>query len=109
MSQDIRMPEVSEGVTKGKVISVTVAVGDRVQADQTILELETDKAVVALPSPFTGKITEILVKEGDTVEVGQVFMKGEPEGPAVVTPPQAPAGASRGGGRRRRTSRPPPA
>lgn len=82
MSQDIRMPEVSEGVTKGKVISIAVSTGDRVEADQTILELETDKAVVALPSPFTGKITEILVKEGDTVEVGQTFMKGEPEGAA---------------------------
>ncbi len=92
MSQDIRMPEVSEGVTKGKVIGVAVAVGDRVQADQTILELETDKAVVALPSPFTGKITEILVKEGDTVEVGQAFMRGEPE---VQTTGPAPAPAPR--------------
>jgi pyruvate dehydrogenase E2 component (dihydrolipoamide acetyltransferase) len=92
MSQDIRMPEVSEGVTKGKVISVVIAVGDRVQADQTILELETDKAVVALPSPFTGKITEILVKEGDTVEVGQAFMRGDPElqttGPAPAPAPR---------------------
>lgn len=91
MSQDIRMPEVSEGVTAGKVISISVAKGDRVEADQTLLELETDKAVVALPSPFTGKITAILVKEGATVQVGQAVMKGEPEGSAAAPAP-APTG-----------------
>ena len=80
MSQEIRVPEVSDGVTKGTVIGLNVAVGDRVETDQTLLELETDKAVVALPSPLTGKITEILVAAGDEVQIGQVVMKGTPEG-----------------------------
>lgn len=79
MKREIRVPEVSEGVTGGTVISVKVAEGDRVEVDQTLLELETDKAVVAVPSPFTGKITAILVKEGEQIAVGQVFMEGEPE------------------------------
>jgi pyruvate dehydrogenase E2 component (dihydrolipoamide acetyltransferase) len=78
MAQEIRVPEVSEGVTEGTVISVAVAVGDKVEADQTLLELETDKAVVAIPSPFDGTITEIKVSEGDTVAVGAVIMTGEP-------------------------------
>jgi len=92
MAQDIRVPEVSEGVTEGTVISVTVAVGDKVEADQTLLELETDKAVVAIPSPFEGTITEIKVSEGDTVAVGAVIMSGEPAGGAgaVAAPAEAP-------------------
>jgi len=80
MKQEIRVPEVSDGVTKGKVIGLSVAEGDRVEADQTLLEMETDKAVVAVPSPFTGKITAILVDDGDEVDIGQVIMAGEPEG-----------------------------
>ncbi len=79
MEQEIRIPEVSEGVTKGLVIGFSVAVGDRVEEDQTLLEMETDKAVVAVPAPFTGKITAILVEEGSEVTVGQVVMAGEPE------------------------------
>ena len=49
MSQEVVVPDVSEGVTSGTVISVAVAVGDEVEADQTLIELETDKAVVAIP------------------------------------------------------------
>ena len=99
MKEEIRVPEVSDGVTKGLVIGLSVAVGDRVEADQTLLELETDKAVVALPAPFTGTITAILVDEGDEVDVGQVVMAGEPEraAPDVVPAPEAaPAAESAG-------------
>ena len=77
MAQDILVPEVSDGVTQGTVIGLSVAAGDRVEADQTLLEMETDKAVVAIPCPFDGVITEVLVAEGDTVQVGQAIMKGE--------------------------------
>ncbi len=92
MAQEIRVPEVSEGVTEGTVISITVAVGDKVEADQTLLELETDKAVVAIPSPFEGTITEIKVSEGDTVAIGAVVMSGEPAGgaSAAAAPAEAP-------------------
>ena len=86
MAQDIRVPEVSDGVTEGKVISLSVAVGDRVDADQTLLELETDKAVVAIPCPFAGTITEVLVAEGDTVAVGAVIMRGDAAAGAAPAP-----------------------
>jgi pyruvate dehydrogenase E2 component (dihydrolipoyllysine-residue acetyltransferase) len=89
MSQEIIVPEVSDGVTEGTIIALAVAVGDRVEADQTLLEMETDKAVVAIPSPFDGTITEIRVAEGDTVKVGAVIMTGEPGG-AAATPPAEP-------------------
>jgi pyruvate dehydrogenase E2 component (dihydrolipoamide acetyltransferase) len=92
MKQEIRVPEVSDGVTKGKIIGLSVAVGDRVEEDQTLLEMETDKAVVAVPSPMTGVITAILVDEGDEVEIGQVVMAGEPEGAAApAAAPEKPA------------------
>lgn len=73
MSVDVVVPQVSDGVTSGTVISVAVSVGDQVEADQTLIELETDKAVVAIPSPAAGKISALKVAEGDEVAVGAVI------------------------------------
>ncbi|MEZ4386003.1 MAG: 2-oxo acid dehydrogenase subunit E2 [Candidatus Krumholzibacteriia bacterium] len=94
MKQEIRIPEVSDGVTRGKVIGLSVAVGDRVEQDQTLLEMETDKAVVAVPSPFTGTITAILVDDGDEVQIGQVVMAGEPESASGATAADDPVPAA---------------
>ena len=94
MAEEIRVPEVSDGVTEGTIVSLSVAVGDRVEADQTLLELETDKAVVAIPCPFEGRITHIHVATGDRVQVGQVIMEGEPQSGAAqpeLIPAAAPA------------------
>jgi pyruvate dehydrogenase E2 component (dihydrolipoamide acetyltransferase) len=74
MALEIVVPEVSDGVTAGTVVSIAVAVGDQVEEDQTLLELETDKAVVAIPSPAPGKITAINVSEGDSAAIGSVIM-----------------------------------
>jgi pyruvate dehydrogenase E2 component (dihydrolipoamide acetyltransferase) len=74
MIHEIRVPEVSEGVTEGTVVDIAVAVGDHVEIDQTLLELETDKAVIAIPSPFAGKITEIKVASGGSVPIDAVIM-----------------------------------
>ena len=86
MATEILVPEVSDGVTEGTVISINVAVGDKVEADQTLLELETDKAVVAIPAPFAGRITEIKVADGDTVAIGAVIQKpdGTEEGLGIA-------------------------
>jgi len=73
MSIDVVVPQVSDGVTSGTVISVAVSVGDQVEADQTLIELETDKAVVAIPSPSAGRVSALKVAEGDTVDVGAVI------------------------------------
>ena len=80
MKHEIRVPAVSEGVTEGTVVNITVAVGDRVEVEQTLLELETDKAVVEVPSSHAGKITEVLVAEGDRVAIGAVIMVLESSG-----------------------------
>ncbi|MCK4506958.1 MAG: E3 binding domain-containing protein, partial [Desulfuromonadales bacterium] len=80
MTHEIRVPEVSEGVTEGTVVDIVVAVGDRVEVDQTLLELETDKAVIGIPSPLEGTITEIKVAQGDSVPIGAVIMMVESAG-----------------------------
>ena len=80
MKHEIRVPAVSEGVTEGTVVNITVAVGDSVEVEQTLLELETDKAVVEVPSSHAGKITEVQVAEGDRVAIGAVIMVLESSG-----------------------------
>lgn len=80
MKHEIRIPEVSEGVTEGTVVDIAVAVGDQVDVDQTLLEFETDKAVIAIPSPMEGTISEIRVTTGDSVPIGSVIIMLEAAG-----------------------------
>jgi pyruvate dehydrogenase E2 component (dihydrolipoyllysine-residue acetyltransferase) len=81
---EIRIPHLAEGVESGTVVSILVKVGDAVQKDQTLLELETSKAVAPLPSPAAGVVSQILVKEGDEVAVRKtVIVLGE-EGQSAV-------------------------
>ena len=75
MIKEVRLPEISENVESGDVIKVMVSVGDVIDVDQPIVELETEKAVLEVPSPFNGKVTEILVSEGDTIQIDQVILK----------------------------------
>jgi pyruvate dehydrogenase E2 component (dihydrolipoamide acetyltransferase) len=79
MLQEVKVPDVAENVTEGKVVSILVSVGDEIEADQSLLELETEKAVVAIPAPFAGLVHEIKVGEGDTVAVGDVIVVLETE------------------------------
>ena len=74
---DVAIPEVGEGVESGTVVALLVAVGDTVKEDDPILELETDKAVVEMPSPHAGKIAEILIAEGAEANIGQVVVRIE--------------------------------
>ena len=75
MLKEVRIPEISENVTSGKVVDVLVKPGDDVEVDDPIIEFETEKAVVEIPSPFKGNVAEILVKEGDELKVGDVIAK----------------------------------
>ena len=65
------LPDVGEGLTEAEIVSWKVGVGDRVSVNQVIVEIETAKSLVELPCPFEGVVTELLYKEGDTVEVGK--------------------------------------
>ena len=74
MSRSFKLPDLGEGVHEGEVLAVHVSVGQEVKEGDLILEVETDKAAVEIPSPFTGTVSEVLVKPGDTVKVGDVMM-----------------------------------
>jgi pyruvate dehydrogenase E2 component (dihydrolipoamide acetyltransferase) len=71
MIQTITMPDVGEGVETGVVVVVHIQPGDQVRVEDTVVELETDKAVVEIPSTVEGKVVRVLVKEGDEVKVGE--------------------------------------
>jgi 2-oxoisovalerate dehydrogenase E2 component (dihydrolipoyl transacylase) len=68
--QQFRLPDVGEGLTEGEILKWYVQPGDTVTVNQVIVEVETAKAAVELPSPYAGVVTELLVEEGATVDVG---------------------------------------
>jgi pyruvate dehydrogenase E2 component (dihydrolipoamide acetyltransferase) len=74
MARSFKLPDLGEGIHEGEVLAVLVSVDDEVKEGDPILEVETDKAAVEIPSPYTGTVKEILVKPGDTVRVGDVLM-----------------------------------
>jgi pyruvate dehydrogenase E2 component (dihydrolipoamide acetyltransferase) len=89
MSRSFKLPDLGEGIHEGEVLAVPVSVGDQVKEGDTIIEVETDKAAVEIPSPFTGRVEKILCKPGDVVKVGDVLMVfSEAEAAAVERPPE---------------------
>lgn len=69
---EIKMPKLGESITEGTIISWSVKVGDTVQEDDVLFEVNTAKVSAEIPSPVEGKVIGILFKEGDTVPVGTV-------------------------------------
>ncbi|WP_062356353.1 dihydrolipoamide acetyltransferase family protein [Herbidospora yilanensis] len=74
MKRDFKLPDVGEGLTEAEIVRWHVAVGDTVKVNQIVVEIETAKAVVELPSPFEGEVAAILAAEGETVDVGRVII-----------------------------------
>ncbi|MBT2500497.1 2-oxo acid dehydrogenase subunit E2 [Agromyces sp. ISL-38] len=70
MIRDFALPDLGEGLTESEIVAWRVAVGDHVELNQIIADIETAKAVVELPSPFTGTVTALHAAEGETVNVG---------------------------------------
>jgi pyruvate dehydrogenase E2 component (dihydrolipoamide acetyltransferase) len=71
---EVKLPELGENVEKGDVIRVLVNVGDVIKVDQPLSSSKQDKATIEVPSSIGGKVTEIKVKAGDKVKVGQVVL-----------------------------------
>lgn len=88
------MPDAGEGLTEAEIVAWHVAVGDRVTVNQTIVEIETAKSLVELPSPFAGVVSEILAEVGTVVEVGVpiIVVDTDPDGAA----PSAGSGGAAG-------------
>lgn len=88
MAVEIKLPSLGEGVDSGDVLELLVAEGDVIDKDQGLVEMETDKATVIVPSDHAGKVVSISVSEGDTVEVGQVIMTIEASQAAAAPQPE---------------------
>ena len=73
MSVDIKVPSLGESVTEATIARWYKSIGDSVSIDEPLLELETDKVTLEVPAPVSGQLTDIKVKDGDTVEVGAIL------------------------------------
>jgi pyruvate dehydrogenase E2 component (dihydrolipoamide acetyltransferase) len=93
MPTEFKIPELGENVKAGDVLRVLVNVGDTLAKDQPVVELETDKATVEVPSTVEGKVTAINVKAGDKVTVGQVVLTVENGAGATASAQEAPPAA----------------
>ena len=88
---DVVMPQMGVSVSEGTITKWNKQVGDEVDADETLLEISTDKVDTEVPAPAAGVVTEILVPEGETVDVGTVLARIGGEGAAPAAPPEEPA------------------
>ena len=79
MIEEVRLPQISEGIETAEIIQILIKVGDLVKVEQSLMELETEKDTFELPSPVEGKVTEISVKEGQTLKVGELVLKVDTE------------------------------
>ena len=94
--QEYRLPDVGEGLTEAEIVAWKVAVGDTIGVNDVVVEIETAKSLVELPSPYAGTVTALLVPEGQTVPVGTpIIAIGEPgaagDEPATSSDPADPA------------------
>lgn len=99
MPKDFMLPDLGEGIAEAQIIKLLIKEGDVVAADQYLMEVETDKAAVEIPSPFAGIAKKIHVKEGQTVNVGAVVVtiddgKGEAAAPASAARKNGPVPAA---------------
>jgi len=98
MPREFLLPDLGEGITEAQVIRVLIQQGDRIAEDQSLMEVETDKAAVEIPSPYAGIAKMVHVHEGDTINVGTVVVtfdevggNGQAERPAGAPPAAAPS------------------
>ncbi len=89
--QQFRLPDPGEGLTEAEIVTWRVAKGDTVKVNDIVVEIETAKSLVELPVPFAGLVTELLVDEGSTVEVGTPIISVETAPGARTTVKDAPA------------------
>jgi pyruvate dehydrogenase E2 component (dihydrolipoamide acetyltransferase) len=111
MPRPFALPDLGEGLTEAEIVKVLVAEGDVIAEDAPLLEVETDKATVEIPSPMAGRVAKIHVQPGQTVKVGAVLVTFDdapagarvapapaPMPPAPAAPARAPAAAPAGAG-----------
>jgi 2-oxoisovalerate dehydrogenase E2 component (dihydrolipoyl transacylase) len=107
--RDFRLPDLGEGLEEGEIVAWHVEVGDVIELNQVIADIETAKAVVEVPSPFAGTVVERLAEVGQTLEVGDVLVRVEAtdaagEAEAESAPAPADAESTAGNGQATQTS-----
>ena len=85
MATDVTLPELGENIEAGDVVKIFVGIGDVINVDQPIIEVETDKAAIEVPAPIAGKVESILIEEGQSAKVGQVILKVSESDDALAT------------------------
>jgi pyruvate/2-oxoglutarate dehydrogenase complex dihydrolipoamide acyltransferase (E2) component len=98
VAYEFKLPDLGEGLTEGEVARWLVAVGDDVAEDQPLVEIQTDKTTVEIPSPAAGKVTSILVEEGKVVPVGTVLVVIGGDSAAAASPQPEPTKEATSGG-----------
>ncbi len=92
MAKEFKLPDLGENITSASIVKVAIAPGDKVTVDQVVLEIETDKATIEVPSEIEGTVAHVLVKEGDKAQVGQVvFTVADGTSAPAVQPKSEPA------------------
>lgn len=94
MAKDFLLPDLGEGIAEAQIVRVLVKQGDRVEQDQYLMEVETDKAAVEIPSPYAGIVQTVHVKEGQTVNVGAMIVSIDDGSAAKGAAPAAAKGAA---------------
>ena len=93
MATEFRLPELGENIAAGDVLKVLVSPGDVIKLDQPVLELETDKATIEVPSPVGGTVKSVHVKTGEKLQVGGLILTVEEGAVSTAAKPQPPKGA----------------
>ncbi len=91
MATEFRLPELGENIKSGQLVRILVSEGDSVSQDQPVLELETDKATIEVPSPVSGTVEKVHVKDGEQIKVGQLVFTVDGKSGAATAHEAAPA------------------
>jgi len=91
VAYEFKLPDLGEGLTEGEIARWLVSVGDEITEDQPLVEIQTDKTTVEIPSPAAGEVAQILVEEGAVVPVGTVLVVIGTDGAVPEQPPSAPS------------------
>jgi len=95
MAFQFKMPDIGEGIAEGEIVKIDIKVGDTIQEDDILFEVQNDKSVEEIPSPVSGKVLEVKVQEGTVARVGDIIVViDDGSGPAEAAPAAAAAPAA---------------
>ncbi len=90
MATEFKLPNLGENIESGDVLKVLVSAGDKIEKEQTVVELETDKAAIEVPSPVSGIVSAVHIHVGEKAAVGQLILTVETDGAAEDAAPSGP-------------------